>query len=41
MAIKAWVAIWIVLLSVEVFVEVAVHRLFESRGLLTELRRVL
>jgi hypothetical protein len=24
-----------------VFVEVALHRLFESRGLLTELRRVL
>jgi type III secretion protein T len=41
MAIKAWVAIWIVLLSVGVFVEVALHRLFESRGLLTELRRVL
>ena len=41
MAIKAWVAIWIVLLSVGVFVAVAMHRLFESRGLLTELRRVL
>ena len=41
MAIKAWVATWIVLLSVGVFVEVALHRLFESRGLLTELRRVL
>ena len=41
MAIKAWVAIWIVLLSVGVFVEVAMRRLFESRGLLNELRRVL
>jgi type III secretion protein T len=41
MAIKAWVATWIVLLSVGAFVAVLMHRLFENRGLLNELRRVL
>ena len=41
MPIKAWVATWIVLLSVGAFVEVVLHRLFENRELLNELRRVL
>jgi type III secretion protein T len=39
--LKAWVATWIVLLSLGSFVEVVMHRLFENRGLLQQLRRVL
>lgn len=39
--IKAWVSTWIVLLSIGSFVTVVMHRLFENRGLLSELRRVL
>ena len=41
LSIKAWVSTWIVLLSIGSFVTVVMHRLFENRGLLSELRRVL
>jgi len=41
MPIKAWVGIWIVLLSLGAFVEVVVHRLFQNRGLVHLLQRVL
>ena len=41
MPIKAWVATWIVMLSAGSFVAVVMHRLFENRGLLNQLRRVL
>jgi type III secretion protein T len=41
MPLKAWVATWIVLLSLGSFVEVVMHRLFENRGLLQQLHRVL
>jgi type III secretion protein T len=40
LAIKAWVATWIVLLSLGTFVEVITLRLFEHRGLLRLLQRV-
>ena len=39
--IKAWVATWIVLLSLGTFTAVIMHRLFENRGLLHVLHRVL
>ena len=39
MPIKAWVATWIVLLSLGTFVEVITRRLFENRALLEVLRR--
>lgn len=39
--IKAWVATWIVLLSLGTFTAVITHRLFENRGLLHVLQRVL
>ena len=39
--IKAWVATWIVMLSLGAFVEVVMRRLVENRGLLHELQRVL
>jgi type III secretion protein T len=39
--IKAWVATWIVLLSLGTFAAVVTHRLFENRGLLHVLQRVL
>ncbi len=41
MPIKAWVAIWIVLLSMGAYVEVIVHRLFQNRGLVHALQRLL
>lgn len=41
MPIKAWVATWIVLLSLGAYVEVIVHRLFQNRGLLQALQRLL
>jgi type III secretion protein T len=41
LAIKAWVATWIVLLSLGTFVEVITIRLFENRGLLRLLQRIL
>lgn len=41
MPLKAWVATWIVLLSLGSFVAVVTHRLFENRGLLQQLHRVL
>ena len=41
MAMKAWVATWVVLLSLASFVAVIMHRLFENRGLLQQLHRVL
>jgi type III secretion protein T len=41
MPIKAWVATWIVLLSVGTYVEVIVHRLFQNRGLVHALQQVL
>jgi type III secretion protein T len=40
LAIKAWVATWIVLLSLGTFVEVVTMRLFENRGLLRLLQRI-
>jgi type III secretion protein T len=39
--IKAWIAIWIVLLSLGTFVEVVTRRLLQTRGLLRVLRHVL
>ena len=41
MALKAWVATWIVLLSLGSFAAVIMHRLAENRDLLQQLRRVL
>jgi type III secretion protein T len=41
MPIKAWIATWIVLLSLGTFVEVITRRLFANRGLLGLLRHVL
>lgn len=41
MPIKAWVATWIVLLSIGAYVEVIVHRLFQNRGLLRALQHLL
>jgi type III secretion protein T len=41
MPLKAWVATWIVLLSLGSFVAVVMHRLFDNRGLLQQLHRVL
>jgi type III secretion protein T len=41
MALKAWVATWIVLLSLGAFVAVIMHRLAENRDLLQQLHRVL
>jgi type III secretion protein T len=39
--LKAWVSTWIVLLSLGSFVTVVLHRLFENKGLLQQLHRVL
>jgi type III secretion protein T len=41
MPIKAWVGIWIVLLSLAAYVEVILHRLFQNRGLVHVLQRIL
>lgn len=41
MPIKAWAATWIVLLSLGTFIAVITQRLFDNRGLLQQLRRVL
>jgi type III secretion protein T len=41
MSLKAWVAVWIVMLSLGSFVAVIMEKLFENRGLLQQLHRVL